>query len=205
MRGASTPHHQMDPCLVRHADVDPVPAQRALATRMREYLREPGAVAALRSLRGYCVVPLPGSDRRVRVRVAGDGFTIARLPRNAELADLDEPQDAAVAHWLAQVMAPRVSTWQGAADRFWDLASTLSGAPSALVVVATDGSPERRLGDPQAEPYEVHGSPESLVKVFSGDVLLIDAASSGAVQIVGTLPQLSVLSGACMTMQIGDW
>jgi hypothetical protein len=94
---------------------------------------------------------------------------------------------------------------RAAADRFWAIAAELPGSPRSLLLRPLDDSGKVRLGDPTADPYEIHGYPDDLLQVLSGKTLLIDAAYAGRVKILGTLPELSVLSGAGMDIQGGVW
>ena len=93
--------------------------------------------------------------------------------------------------------------WPGAARQFWEAARSLPGAPPSLTVQCTDTDDVLRFGDADAGAYEIHGPADGLCAVFSGELLLIDAAYLGRVSVLGTLPELSVLSGAGMDIHAG--
>lgn len=105
--------------------------------------------------------------------------------------------------WLIDLLEPTPLVWSDAAEDFWQVAGSLPGAPSALNVVCVDTGEELHLGDPSGGSYAIHGAANELCSVFSGEMLLIDAAFLGRVKIDGTLPEMSVLTGACMDIHTG--
>lgn len=187
--------------IVTCVEPDPTPAVRALARAIQQRLQDPAFAQAALHLSGSFTF-------RASHDLSGMSLSFDRGAISIRRGQIDNAPDspgADVSHWVARLEEPLDETWTEAAARYWALAERLPGAPRSLLLRCLNGSEELRLGDADGDAYEIHGDRENLHQVLSGEVLLIDAASSGRVKVVGTLPELSVLSGACMEMLIGEW
>jgi hypothetical protein len=195
---------------------DAPPLVRTLAADLAARLEDTSFVAETERLSGVVSVRQSDGAQSATLRLAARAVSLSHgVAEDADLTATIDPDGAApgvesdgehpeLARWLAALVGPPAVEWPEAAERYWSVLSALRGAPTALRVVDLDSSEERTYGSEGGPTYEIHGSREGLVGVFSGRTPLIDAAFEGRVLIRGTFPQLSVLTGACYAVRFGD-
>jgi hypothetical protein len=90
--------------------------------------------------------------------------------------------------------------WQAAAHEFWSRTSESPGMPKELVL-ETASSHERLVLGSGLPTYRLVADGDDLSRLCTGTVGLLEALGAGVVAIQGTLPQLSVMSGAFNKMR----
>jgi hypothetical protein len=197
---------------------DAPPLTRGLARDLRRRLEDPDFAALTGACRGVAVVRSAATPQAVTFRLADGAVAVthgaasdADVTLTVELDDAQaEPEiEAGEAHselrdWLLRLLDAPHPPWPEAAERFWATASKLPGAPAGLRIVDLDSGEERRFGENGSRAYEIHGSAELLVRVLTAQELLIEAAHRGRVFVLGSMPELSVLTGAGFALAFGD-
>jgi hypothetical protein len=90
--------------------------------------------------------------------------------------------------------------WQTVAHEFWSRTSDSPGMPRELVLECA-GSHERLVLGSGLPTYRLVADGDDLSRLCTGAVGLLEALGAGVVAIQGTLPQLSVMSGAFNKMR----
>lgn len=186
---------------------DPTPLVLSVATRLRRAAADPALAAQLQQASGTVSIISSADPQTATLEFAGSVVHVRHgADVNAPCVSFDPEVEFEVAQvsgsdsdeWadaLNALLNPPVSSWRDAAEHFWNVAGTDPGMPSELVVVNADDGTEARFGQPGAS-YTVRGTSENLSAVLSGNGNFIVAAASGLIDVVGTLPQLSVMCGA---------
>jgi hypothetical protein len=197
---------------------DAPPLVRAVAHDVAARLEDPSFAAATEGIQGAVVLRSVTSAQAVTLRIGEDGISIqhgadedADLSAGIDFADPDGSTPELEGHvehpdlagWLRELLDTTAPSWQEAADRFWSVLEDMAGAPAALVVVDLDGGERRRYGRQDGRAYELHAHAETLTEVFTGRVPPIDAGFEGKLFVVGSFPELSVLSGAGFAVRYG--
>jgi hypothetical protein len=193
---------------------DAPPVVRALANDLAAALADPAFAEATRTLTGTVAVRSALTPQAATVTLAGGRVELAHgADGPADVtATTDSPGDGGaaiegsgeLAEWAVRLLDPPLPSWADAAERFWDVLSSRPGAPDALLVVELDGGERRRFGAEDGPACELHGSESGLVAMLTGRNSMIEAAFEGAVQIRGTFPDLSTLSGAGFAIRYGN-
>lgn len=90
--------------------------------------------------------------------------------------------------------------WKSAANEFWSRTSAASGMPNELIVECARTHDRVVLGS-GLPTYRIVAEPSVLSHLCTGRVGLLEALGVGDVAIQGTLPQLSVMTGAFNKMR----
>ncbi|RFS87376.1 hypothetical protein D0T12_03875 [Actinomadura spongiicola] len=188
---------------------DPTPFVLSLARTIRAACRHPDLlpvveksadVVGVRSSTDHQSATLRFGRGGVRVvhGVSGDADLVVGCDPATEFevhALPGTPIDGGRLAALNAVLNPPLPSWQDAATRFWSLTGDDPGMPGQIVVKCSGSGEELVLGDGPAGVV-LTGSADQLARTFSGLGNLFDDLYSGALSLVGTLPQLSVLCGA---------
>jgi len=110
----------------------------------------------------------------------------------------DHPE---LARWVSELAAPPPGDWREAAQRLWAELESASGAPPALAVVELDSGEKEQFGD-DGRAYEIRGRTEALLNLLEGRSALMEEASAGSIQVRGTFPEISVITGACWRVRV---
>jgi hypothetical protein len=193
---------------------DPLPVVAALANDLTSALTNAAFADATRTASGTVAIRSALTPQAATVRVADGRVELAHGTDGD--ADVSATIGAAgdggaaidgsgeLAEWAARLLDPPLPSWQQAAERFWAVLSSRSGAPHALLVVELGSGEQRRFGSEDGSACELHGAADGLVALLTGRTSMIEAAFEGAVQIRGTFPDLSTLSGAGFEIRYGD-
>lgn len=202
-----------------HVEDDAPPLTQAVAGSLRAMLADREFSEATAALSGVVALRSASTPQAVSLRL-GDGAV--RLAHGAAdgadmvvTIDLDDPDGGEpelsgdqerhdLSDWLLRLLDPPKPPWPEAARRFWEQASRMPGAPAGLRVVELGSGEELRLGENGTAPYEIHGESAALVRVLTAQEPLIEAAHRGRVYVRGSLPELSVLTGAGFALMLGD-
>ena len=186
-------------------EVDPTPLVLSLARTLRASVRVPelrdlvartNGTVALRSVVDAQAASLTFDETGVHVSHGlADGAEQVELHFDPEytVGETTDPVGAAA----ATLLSPPLPSWRDAASAFWALNHGTRGFPDRLVVVCQDEEEaEVSFGD-GADRFEIHGVGPALAAVLSGqgDSFLF-AAAVGAISIVGSAAQMSVMCGA---------
>ena len=193
---------------------DPPPIVRALANDLVAALADPSFAEATRAAVGVVAVRSALTPQAATVRL-GDGRVelVHGTDGDADVTattDSAENDSAAIegpaelAGWAARLLDPPLPSLSQAAKRFWSVLSSRPGAPDALLVVELDGGEHRRYGAEEGRTCELHGTEQGLLTVLAGRASAIEAAFVGAIQMRGTFPDISVLSGAGYEIRYGN-
>ena len=117
----------------------------------------------------------------------------------AEIRGADDHPE--LARWVSELASPPPGDWREAARRLWDELESAPGAPPALTVVELDSGETERCGD-GGRAYEIRGRTEALLALLEGRSALMEEASAGSIQIRGTFPEISVITGACWRVRV---
>jgi hypothetical protein len=103
----------------------------------------------------------------------------------------------------ARLLSPPLPSWRDAAAAFWAVNEGTRGFPDRLVVVCQDEESEVVFGD-GSDAFQIHGYGPMLASVLSGrgDSFLF-AAAAGAISVVGSAAQMSVMCGAHWKVRFG--
>lgn len=105
----------------------------------------------------------------------------------------------------AQALEPPAGSWQEEARRFWEFARLEPRAPASLLVVCSDDGTQVRLGSGDGDPdYELHGSADTLVAVFTGEKIVGEEFLAGRLRGAGTFEHASVLTGRSIAWTFGE-
>jgi hypothetical protein len=196
---------------------DAPPLVRATREELAARLEDPAFAEATGGLHGVVGIRTPGGETAT-LRIADEAISVAHgVAGDADLVaeiELDrieggmaalsgEAEHPRLAQWLRALLDRSAVAWPDAGDRFWAVLTEMPGAPAALRVVDTEGREERRWGAADGRAYEIHGAPDDLSAVLVGRAALIDAAFEGRVHARGSFPELSVLTGAGLTLRYG--
>jgi hypothetical protein len=109
--------------------------------------------------------------------------------------------DGALIDALAALLTPAsAGDWQSDAHAFWSRTAESAGMPRELVLECTTTDERLVLGS-GLPTYRLVAAGDDLSRLCTGTVGLLEALGAGVVAIQGTLPQLSVMSGAFNTMR----
>jgi hypothetical protein len=182
---------------------DPTPLVLSVARTLRASAEVPelralissaaGAVA-LASVADRQAVTLEFADGRVHVRHGvEEGVEPLELHFYPEYTVVGGGE---LGEAVGRMLSPPLPDWNVAAQKFWELNADTAGFPEQLIIVCTDDDERFVYGD-GATTFEIHGSAESLSAVLGGrfDSFLI-ALGVGAVAVIGTAAQISVMCGA---------
>jgi hypothetical protein len=97
---------------------------------------------------------------------------------------------------LQQLLQPPLACWQDLAQAFWELTSSDPGMPGRVDITCTDAPDETLTVGSGDRRYGISGTQTQLQRIFFGTDDILTAAFIGAIGIEGTLPQLSVMTGA---------
>jgi hypothetical protein len=113
------------------------------------------------------------------------------------LAGLDEDE---FVYALCALFLPTVPDWESAAREFWTLTADSPGMPDCLTITSTEGT-SLILGEGAGVGYQLHSDPVTLARVFAGLDPFLDQVVAGSLYVRGTMPQLSVMTGAFWKVQ----
>lgn len=194
---------------------DPTPLARAIAVELGRRLEDPEFAASTSKLRGSVAVRVGPGPEAATIEL-GDGLYVGHGEGgSAVTATLDrygrwdggpipgEEEHPDLARWLRDLTAPPPSSWRDAAARLWAELGPAPGAPPALLVIELDSGERERFGD-DGRAYEIRARAEPLLALLEGRSSLLEEASAGRVQILGSFPEISVISGACARIRMGS-
>lgn len=192
------------------AEADPTPLVLSLARVLRESAAVPElrdlltgltGTVALRSELDSQAVTLTFSDGGVHVHHGVDEGLEA-LPLVAfseyELGATPDPLASAV----AELLRPPLPAWRDAASSFWAANQGSEGFPEGLRVVCADDGQEAEFGS-GSTPFEMYGPADALAAAFSGRGDSFSFAIATGIAIVGSVGQLSAMSGAHWKVRFG--
>jgi hypothetical protein len=193
-------------CVKITTEDDPTPLVMFIARTLREAHRHPELAElsaglsgsfALRSVQDPQAATLTFGESGVHVAHGADagadhhsGLDIA-APLGLAGDELDPALTA-----LQQLLQPPLAPWQDLARSFWDLTSGDPGMPARLDVTCSDNAAETLVFGSGEPRYAISGGSAQLQRIFFGTDDILSAAYAGAIGIEGTLPQLSVMTGA---------
>jgi hypothetical protein len=90
--------------------------------------------------------------------------------------------------------------WKSAAEDFWSRTGSAPGMPSELIIECAQTQDRVVLGS-GLPTYRIVAEQTVLSRLCTGTVGLLEALGAGDVAIQGTLPQLSVMTGAFNKMR----
>jgi hypothetical protein len=185
---------------------DPTPLVLFVARTLREAHRHPELAELSAGLSGSFALRSVEDPQAVTLTFGGGGVHLVHgadpgadhhrgLDIAAPLGLVGDEPDPAIAT-LQRLLQPPLAPWQHLAQSFWDLTSGDRGMPSRLEVSCTDEVAQTLVlgsGEPR---YAISGNSAQLQRIFFGTDDILTAAYVGAIGIEGTLPQLSVMTGA---------
>lgn len=192
-----------------HCDDDAPPVVRLVARTLRDAARDPELVSVLGRIKGRVSLRSHNTPQRATIDFGGREVAVLagavgpdELSLTVDLDDrfgvegIDEAHHTLGDQVLA-VLRPRLPDWRQAAETFWASTRNLPGMPAQLICIckSADSCQEITLGSGDSR-YSIAGSAESLARVFSGADDLLTKELAGSVEVRGTLPQLSVMTGA---------
>jgi len=192
---------------------DPTPLVLALAADLTRRRRDPAfddLTAATRGKAGVRVGPGPEAatidlDGGPAVRRGLVGAQVVATLSPCHRWDEDEIWGAhdhpELARWVSELTSPPPRDWREAARRLWAELESTPGAPPALAVVELDSGEREHCGD-GGRAYEIRGRKEALLDLLEGRSALMEEASAGSIQIRGTFPEISVITGACWRARV---
>jgi len=86
-------------------------------------------------------------------------------------------------------------SWQEHAQQFWGFANGAPGMPERLRVVCLDDHSALDLGSQDGSLYEIHGTADALIAIFSGNSVFGQDLLDGKVYAVGEMKHASILTG----------
>lgn len=195
---------------------DPTPLAMAIAADLRRRLRDPVFAGLTADTQGSLGIRVGAGPEAVTVGI-GDALTVRHGLESADVVitldarhrwdggSMEGSDDHAdLARWAEALMSPPPADWRDAAARLWTELEPASGAPAALLVTELDEGEQLRLGE-GARPYEIAAGADALVDLLEGRTALMEEASTGAVRIRGTFPEISVITGAMWRVRVGGW
>lgn len=192
---------------------DPTPLVLAIAADLTRRRRDPAfddLTAATRGRAGVRVGSGPEAatidlDEVSAVRHGLAGAQVVATLGNDHRWDEGEIRGGAdhpeLARWVSELTSPPPGDWREAARRLWAELELASGAPTGMLIVDLDSGEEERFGDGD-RAYEMRGRTEALLDLLEGRSALMEEASAGSIQIMGTFPEISVITGACWRVRI---
>jgi hypothetical protein len=188
---------------------DATPFVRAVARSIRSALRQGAPPPVTAASDGQVVVISAKDDPQVVTCVLTDGrIEIAHgTPLGAvatvvvDTYDLAVDVDASTGDpQLVSIIAGLLNSkphadWQTAAREFWSRTGGSPGMPQELVFECAT-SHERLVLGSGLHTYRLVADGNELSRLCTGTVGLLEALGAGVVAIQGTLPQLSVMTGA---------
>lgn len=199
----------------------PTPFALAIAAQLTAHCHDPQLATRTNALSGSVAVSSHADPRAITITLDAGAIAVAAGAQpgadvHATL-DLDEADPAfeptiegAEAHeelaaWLFEVLTPPATDWRAAARAFWTLNSARAAMPSSVLVTETESGEQLRLGADGDKPgYTLQAPAEVLESIFTGRSVLVEAAVMGKAQVHGTLAHMSVLTGGCIAMALGD-
>jgi hypothetical protein len=103
----------------------------------------------------------------------------------------------------AKVLEPPTGTWQQEASEFWSFASSAPRMPDRLEILCTDDGSQLALGAEDGSVYEIQGSAEALVSLFSGNSIFGEDLLNGKLLAVGSFEHASVFTGRSIAWVMG--
>jgi hypothetical protein len=193
---------------------DATPFVRAVARSIRSALRQ-GAPAPVDASSGGQVVVISAKDDpqaatcilvKGRIDIGHGAAPDAAATAVVDSYDLAVDFDASTGdEQLINTIAGLLNSsplmdWKTAAQEFWSRAADSPGMPQELVVECAT-SHERLVLGSGLPTYRLVADGDDLSRLCTGTVGLLEALGAGVVAIQGTLPQLSVMTGAFNKMR----
>lgn len=192
---------------------DPTPLVLALAADLARRRRDPAFDELTAATRGKAGVRVGAGPEAATVDLAIEGSirhglvgaqVVATLCPDhrwdgGDIAGADDHPE--LARWVSELASPPPGDWREATRRLWAELESAPGAPRALSVVELDSGEEERCGD-GGRAYVIRGRAEPLLNLLEGRSALMEEASAGSIQIRGTFPEISVITGACWRVRI---
>jgi len=198
-------------------DDDAPPVVLGVAATLRRAERDPKLSPQLKRMKGVLALRSSVDKQAVTARfdrgrvhlspgVAADAGVVITL-------DFDDPKakpkvSGAARHPLlalgaARVLEPPPGSWQEEAAAFWGFARNTPRMPRAVRVTCTDDREELVLGEGRPD-YELEGSREALVSMFSGASIFGEDLLNGKLFAVGSLEHASVFTGRSIAWAMGE-
>jgi hypothetical protein len=193
---------------------DATPFVRTAARAIRSALRQGGSLTADTSGDRRVVVISAKDDPQAatcaladgRVEITHGATADAEATVVVNVYDLTvdvaaSTGDAALVNAVAGLLNSAPSQdWQSAAAEFWSRTSGSRGMPKELVLECASSNERLVLGS-GLPTYRLVADGDDLSRLCTGAVGLLEGLGAGVVAIQGTLPQLSVMSGAFNKMR----
>jgi len=193
---------------------DPTPLAMAVAADVRRRLAEPDFADRSAGVEGSAGFRVGAGPEAVTVEAGGPISVRHGIGSADVVVTLDsrhrwdgEQVDGATEHpqlarWASELVSPAAVDWRDAAERLWAELESAPGAPRALLVTEIESGDRVRFGDdPRA--YEIRGEREALLDLLEGRSALMEEASAGSIQILGSFAEISVITGAMWRVRVG--
>lgn len=105
---------------------------------------------------------------------------------------------------LAKVLEPPLPDLATATSEFWAAASSVSGMPSGLRMIATDTGEVGTAGDDGTEVYEISGPVDRLVRILTGQAVALVELEGGRCNVRGSLGAAVALTRATVLYGMGE-
>lgn len=204
--------------VIVHVEEDAPPFAAMIAGSLRDRLGDADFRRRTVELAGVGGLRARTTPQAVTLRVGGGAVSLAHgIAEDADVTvtvDLEnddaEPEIAGgeghepLVEWLFALLELPTLDVRRAAERYWAVLHRMTGAPEHLTICDARGEQLAAFGAPGGFSYEIHGDSEPLLAVLCGRLPIVEAAARGLVFVRGSLPQLSVMTGAGFMLMLGD-
>jgi hypothetical protein len=185
---------------------DPTPLVMFIARTLRESQCHPELAEIAASLHGTFALSSVEDPQAATLSFGGGGVHVVHgadpaanhrsdLNIAAPLGFPSDGLDPSLAK-LQKLLQPDLAPWPDLARAFWNLTSGDPGMPARLNITCTVDPIETLVLGVGEPSYGISGERAQLQRLFFGTDDILTAAFAGAIGIEGTLPQLSVMTGA---------
>ena len=196
---------------------DAPPVVLGVAATLRRAERDPKLSPQLKRMKGVLALKSSVDKQAVTARfdhgqvrlfsgVADDAGVVITLDFNDAKAKpkvSGAARHPLLAFGASRVLEPPPGTWQQEAAAFWDFAKNTPRMPRAVSVTCIDDGGLLLLGEGPPE-YELEGSGEALLSMFSGASIFGEDLLNGKLFAVGSLEHASVLTGRSIAWALGE-
>jgi hypothetical protein len=186
---------------------DPTPFVLFIARTLRESAKDPHLRGTLSDMSGVLALRSVCDPQRATLRfdrevvtithgALDDADAVVEVEIGGPLTFVDTRGDLKLVAEADEVLHPTLQQWRQGAMDFWALSHEDRGMPRRLIVNCSDDDSDALVLGDGLPSYEIRGPRVALERIFFGVDSILEAAFAGDIAVNGTLPQLSVLTGA---------